>query len=70
MAGAAEVSAQADGWLPAAAPGVDLAGLRALAQGRAQLRRRAATDPAPAPDDPEPVRPAAGALFEPFATWC
>ena len=65
------MSSQADGWLPAAAPGVDLAGLRALAQGLAQLRRRAATDPAPAADDDEePGPPKAAALFEPLATWC
>jgi hypothetical protein len=73
MAEAAEVSWEPDGRLPAASPGVDLAGLRALALGVAQLRRRAVADPAPAADDDAPVQ--AGpktprALLEPLASWC
>ncbi|HEY0400010.1 MAG TPA: hypothetical protein VGF00_16555 [Acidimicrobiia bacterium] len=73
MAEAAEVSWEPDGRLPAAAPGVDLTGLRALALGVAQLRRRAVADPAPALDDDAPAQ--AGpktprALLEPLASWC
>jgi hypothetical protein len=71
MAGTAVVPLEPDGRLPAAAPGVDLAGLRALAQGLSQLRRRAVADPTLALDDPADGDPkAARALLEPLTTWC
>jgi hypothetical protein len=73
MAGTAVVPLEPDGRLPAAAPGVDLAGLRALALGRAQLRRRAVADPAPAldADDPAQAGPKAPrVLLEPLTSWC
>jgi hypothetical protein len=63
-----------DDRLPAAEPGVDLAGLRALARGRSQWRRQAAADPEPPLDDPaadpEPVRPRPRTLIEPLSSWC
>jgi hypothetical protein len=73
MAEAAEVSWEPDGRLPAAAPGVDLTGLRTLALGVAQLRRRAVADPAPAVDDDAPAQggpKTPRALLEPLASWC
>ncbi|MDQ1568570.1 MAG: hypothetical protein QOF96_3450 [Actinomycetota bacterium] len=73
MAEAAEVSWEPDGRLPAPAPGVDLAGLRALALGVAQSRRRAVADLALAVDDDAPAQAGPKAprvLLEPLASWC
>ena len=83
MAFTAEVPWEPDGCLPAATPGVDLAGLRALAQGRSRWRRQAAaeagaglealTGPPPAENDgadPEPTPPKARRLIEPLSSWC
>ena len=74
MAFAAEVPWEPDERLPAAAPGVDLAGLRALALGRSRWRRQAAAEAQPPLEeeaaDPDPSPPKARRLIEPLTSWC
>jgi hypothetical protein len=75
MAFAAEVPWEPDGPLPAATPGVDLAGLRALVRGRSRWQRQAAAEAQPpfgeeAGDPDETGPPKARRLIEPLTSWC
>jgi hypothetical protein len=74
MAFAAEVPWDPDGRLPAASPGVDLAGLRALALGRSRWRRQAAAEAHSQLEeetaDPDPAPTKTRRLIEPLTSWC